>query len=103
MNDENKNPLPELAGLWRSIVVDDALELDATLVSLIKRGKQVIQVAPIPNEFSINEPGESWQDKPKDGTMNVATKVLVIYLEIVLKEEWLKAVRDNVVKIEDIN
>lgn len=96
MSDQNKNPLPELAGLWRSIIVDDATKLDGTLVSLIKQGKQVIHVTPIPNEFTMKE-------ESKDGKMKVATSVLVIYLEVTLKEEWLKTVRDNVVRMEDIN
>lgn len=103
MSDQNKNPFPELAGLWRSVVVPDSLKLDETLVSLIKRGRQVINVTPIPNEFTVKEPAEDWKEEPKDGKMKVATSVLVIYLETVLKEEWLKTVRANVVKIEDIN
>lgn len=99
---DKDNPMPELAGLWKSIVVLDSLKLDDTLVSLIKQGKQVIHVTPIPNEFTMKEPAESWKEEPKDGKMNIATSVLVIYLEIVLREEWLKIVRDNVIKIEDI-
>ncbi len=99
---DQENPLPELAGLWRSVIVEDATNLDKKLVSLIKRGKQVINVTPIPNEFSIKEPDEEWKGLSKDAKMNVATKVLVIYLEVTIKEEWLKTVRDNVVRMEDI-
>lgn len=102
MSDQNKNPFPELAGLWRSIIVPDSLKLDETLVSLIKQGKQVIHVTPIPNEFTVKEPAEDWKEESKDGKMKVATSVLVIYLEVTLKEEWLKTVRDNVVRMEDI-
>jgi hypothetical protein len=103
--DLTNEPVQQLAGVWRSIIIDNPRLLDGTLTDLAKQGLQAIQVSPIPRKITIgdSEPSEKWkgEDAEESGAL-MATSLLIIYVQPVLKEAWLARVHRGVKEIDKL-